>query len=270
MSSPEPARRARHGTRRDAALVLSQARYEQLAFWRNPVGAIFTLGFSMLFLALLAAGSGTSTSSAIPGVRLIQYYVPGFAAYGVMSASFNNLAISLVNRRETGLLKRMRLSPLPTPVFFGGLFVSTLVVCAIQVVLLLVLGRFAFHVVLPSDLGALVVALGLGVICFSAIGIAASSLVPNQDSAGPVVSIVYFVLLFLSGLWFPLSPGSGLAKVSAYFPIRHFIVAVFAPFDPRRGASPWAWHDLEVLAIWGVASVLVALRRFSFEPHRPR
>ncbi|HEV3367496.1 MAG TPA: hypothetical protein VG054_08520, partial [Acidimicrobiales bacterium] len=85
---------------------------------------------------------------------------------------------------------------------------------------------------------------------------------------GPIVSIVFFVLLFLSGLWFPLRPGSGLAQSSSYFPVHHFIVAVFAPFNTQKGASPWAWHDLLVVAIWGVAGAVVAVRRWSWTPRR--
>ncbi len=121
---------------------------------------------------------------------------------------------------------------------------------------------------LPGNLAAFVLAVVIGGISFTAMGAAMSTVIPNQDAAGPVTSIVFFVLLFLSGLWFPLQPGSGLAKFSAFFPIRRFITAVFAPFDPGKGASPWAWHDLLVIAIWGVAGLVVAVWRFNWSPHR--
>lgn len=42
-----------------------------------------------------------------------------------------------------------------------------------------------------------------GAFCFTAVGMAMSTLVPNQEAAGPVTSVVFFVLLFLSGLWYP-------------------------------------------------------------------
>jgi ABC-2 type transport system permease protein len=124
--------------------------------------------------------------------------------------------------------------------------------------------------------GAFVVAIVVGMLCFSALGVAMSTLVPNQDAAGPIVSIIFFVLLFLSGLWFPLKPGSGLAQFSAYFPVHHFISAVFAPFNTQRGASPntqrgaspWAWHDLLIVAIWGVVGAFVAVRRWKWSPRR--
>ena len=249
-------------------MVARQIYYEQLNFWLNPVAAIFTVGFSVVFLVLLASSAGTSRSSTLGGVAVIQYYVPGFIAYGIMSTCFNSLSTSLGVRREMGLLKRLRLSPLPTWAFLSAICGSALIISFVQVVLLLGIGKFGYHVVLPHNATALVVALVVGAASFTAIGVAVSTLIPNQEAAGPIVSIVFFVLLFLSGLWYPLSATSALARISSWFPVRHMITAVYAPFDPRAGQSAWSWHDLLVMAIWGVVGVLVAMRRWSWAPHR--
>jgi ABC-2 type transport system permease protein len=252
----------------DLRLVGRQLYYEQLSFWMNPFGAVFTLGFSVVFLVLLAAAGGNSRVKFLGNIREIQYYVPGFAAYGVMAACFNMLAITLVVRRETGLLKRIRLSPLPTWIMLSSVFLSALVISTVQVIVLLLVGKFGFQVQLPHNILAFIVALIVGAACFTSIGVAASTVIPNQEAAGPMVSIVFFVLLFLSGLWFPLTPGSGLAKLSGYFPVGPMIKAMFAPFKLIPGASPWDWGDLRTMAIWGVVAAYVALRRFRWEPRR--
>jgi ABC-2 type transport system permease protein len=252
----------------DVKLVGRQVRYEQLSFWLNPVGAAFTVGFSVVFLILLGASTGNQRIGFYGNIRLVQYYVPGFAAYGVMAACFNILAITLVNRREMGLLKRLRLTPLPTWALITAIVLSSMVISAVEVVLLLAVGRLGFSVHFPDNVGAFVVAIVVGMLSFSALGVAMSTLVPNQDAAGPVISIIFFVLLFLSGLWFPAKPGSGLAQFSSYFPVRHFILAVFAPFDTQKGASAWAWHDLLIVAIWGVVGFIVAVRRWKWSPRR--
>ena len=249
-------------------LVAHQVRYEQLSFWVNRVGAVFTVGFSVVFLVLLGSSAGNSRVASLGNIKLIDYYVPGFVAYGVMAACFTTLAITLVVRRETGLLKRLRLSPLPTSVLLASIFVSTMIVALVQVVLLLIIGRFGYSVPFPPAIGALVVVLVVGIASFSAMGVAMSTAVPNQEAAGPVTSIVFFVLLFLSGLWFPLSAHSGLAKFSNYFPVRHFLLAVSAPFEAQRGVSPWPWHDLLIVAIWGVVGAVIGIRRFVWAPRR--
>jgi ABC-2 type transport system permease protein len=103
---------------------------------------------------------------------------------------------------------------------------------------------------------------------FTALGIGMSTLVPNADAAGPMISIVFFLLVAFSGLYFPIKPGSTLATISGYFPVRHLITAMLASFNLPPGASPWPWHDLGVMAIWGVGGVLVALRRWKWAPRR--
>ncbi|MGH9030373.1 MAG: hypothetical protein ACRDV4_12265, partial [Acidimicrobiales bacterium] len=112
----------------DLRLVGRQIYYEQLNFWLNPVGAVFTLGFSVIFLLLVGSTAGHSRSNALPGnAEVIQWYVPVFIAYGVMAACFNTLAISVVVRRETGLLKRLRLSPLPTWAMLSSIMASYMI-----------------------------------------------------------------------------------------------------------------------------------------------
>jgi ABC-2 type transport system permease protein len=254
----------------DVRLVGRQVYYEQLNFWLNPMAAVFTIGFSVVFLVLLASTAGSSRVDFLDHIRTVQYYVPSFAAYGVMSASFNMLAISLVVRREMGLLKRIRLSPVPTWVMLAAIYVNGLILCVLQVVILFLIGRFGYHVVLPPNLLPEVVAVVVGVLCFTALGIAVSTVIPNQEAAGPAVSIVFFILLFLSGLYYPIKSSSGLAKFSAYFPVSHMINATVRPFLAAAGVpvSVWSWHDILVMAVWGVGGMLVALRRWSWAPRR--
>jgi ABC-2 type transport system permease protein len=173
----------------DLVMAGRQVRYEQLSFWRNRFAAGFTLGFSVVFLLLLAATGGTSHSGAIGGIKEIQYFVPGFAAYGVMSACFSNLGVNLVVRRESGLLKRLRLTPIATWALLGAIIANAAIISVLQVALVVVIGRVAFGVALPDNWLALLVAVAVGVVCFTALGVATSTVVPNEDSAGPIISL---------------------------------------------------------------------------------
>jgi len=254
--------------KKDLRLVLHQVKYEQMAFWVNRTGAIFTIGFSVLFLVLLGATNGSQTISSLHNITNDQFYVPGFAAYGVMSACFTMLAINLVTRRETGLLKRLRLSPLPTWALLAAIYISTAIVAVSQVAVILVIGRLGYGVQFPTNWLALGLVLVVGIACFTAMGVAISSVIPNQETAGPVMSIAFFLLLFLSGLWFPISPTSGLATFSKFFPVYHLLQAMAAPFQLQPGVSAWAWGDLGIIALWGVGCGLIALRRFRWSPRR--
>lgn len=147
---------------------------------------------------------------------------------------------------------------------------SALIVFAVQVVLVLLIGRLGYNVPFPHDIAAFVVTLAVGAISFTCVGLGVSTLMPNQEAGAPVTSIIFFVLLFLSGLWFPISASSGLAKFSSYSPVRHLILSVYDASIVQRGVSSWSWRDLGVMAIWGVGGALVALRRWSWAPRQAR
>jgi len=252
----------------DIRLVARQVRYEQLGFWLNPVAAVFTIGFSVVFLILLSSTTGGARIPYLGNIRIVEYYVPAFTAYGIMSVCFNNLTVSIVVRREMGLLKRVRLSPLPTWVMLSAIFVNAVIISLIQVVVLFLIGRIGYQVALPTHVAALLVALVVGAICFTSIGVATSTLVPNQEAAAPVVSIVFFILLFLSGLYYPIKNGSGLAQFAAYFPVRHMITATVTAFLAKGRSSPWSWDDIRVMAYWTAGGIFVSLRRWSWAPRR--
>ena len=249
----------------DVPLVARQVRFEQLSFWLNPIGAALTIGFSVVFIVIFLSTAGHTTDKTLH-IVLGQYYLPAFAAYGIMSACFSILAITLVNRREMGLLKRLRLSPLPTWMLLAAIFISSMIIAVIQIVLILLVGRFGYNVHGPRDIPAFVLVVVVGMLCFTALGVGISTVVPNADAAGPVVSLVFFILVALSGLYFPVSAGSGLSTFTNFFPIRHLIVASVDSFNGIPGTS--IWNDVLVMAVWGVAGVFIAIRRWEWSPKR--
>ena len=250
----------------DLPLVARQVRFEQLSFWLNPIGAALTIGFSLVFVIIFLSTSGHSTVGFLAHINLGQYYLPAFVTYGIMAACFSILAVTLVNRREMGLLKRLRLSPLPTWMLLAAIFVSSMIVAIIQIVLVLLVGWVGYGVTGPHDPIEFVLVLVVGMLSFTAMGVGISTVVPNADAAGPIVSLVFFILVALSGLYFPVNPSSGLATFTNFFPIRHLISAAVDTFNNVPGTS--IWNDLLVIAVWGVVGAFVALRRWDWSPKR--
>ena len=90
------------------ALTVSQARYVNKAFWRNPARAFFTFAFPLMFLVIFTALLGNGTVHIGPvAVKESTYYVASMAAFGVITACFNNTAISTTFSRDGGILKRI-------------------------------------------------------------------------------------------------------------------------------------------------------------------
>ncbi len=150
----------------------------------------------------------------------------------------------------------------------AAIFINWMMIALIQVVLLLLLllGRFGYDVHGPHDVGLFILMLIVGMLSFTALGVGISTLVPNADAAGPIVSLVFFILVALSGLYFPVKAGTGLATFTGFFPIRHMIVGLVDTFNGIPGATPW--NDILVVAAWGVVGVFISLRRWDWSPKR--
>ncbi len=252
-------RQARRG---DLALLWHQVRYEQLSFWRNPQSAFFTFAFPVVIIVVFGAlfGSG-SGSSYFYGLSALQYYVPTIAAVSVLGSCYSQLAIVLSTRRQDGILKRVRATPLPAWAYFLGLLAHCVLVSAVDVALIVGVGRL-FGVPFPTTWLAIAVTLVLGAASFCALGVAVASLIRNSEAAPAVVQLVLFPLLFVSGTYMPIHSGV-LNRISGALPVRPFNQALLGLFAQHTGLD---WKNLGVLLAWGAAGALIAIRRFRWVP----
>ena len=246
--------------------ALRQLRYEQLIYWRTPAAVVFTIGMPVTMLVIFSTLSGDNRLEEAGGMRFAQYFAGGMIAFGVMSATYGNLAARFVFRRETGVLKRMRATPLPTSAFVAALVLNAVVVVAIVTSIVLAAAVAFFDVTVPDRWPLLVLTVLLGAAVFSALGVAAANLIPNADTADAVIFGTLMPLLFISGAFDPIPPGL-MADISDLFPVRHLVAATLRTFDPRPGLDAPV-GNLLALAAWGAAAGAFALRRFRWESSR--
>ena len=90
-------------------LFRHQLRWEQRLFWRSRESAVFVFLFPILLFALLTA----VYNGRIDGRPASWALLAGMIGYGAANTAFSGLGITLVSRREIGILKRIRATPLP-------------------------------------------------------------------------------------------------------------------------------------------------------------
>jgi ABC-2 type transport system permease protein len=250
-------------------LLLHQLRYDQKVFWRNPAAVFFTVMFPVLLLVIFSAIFGDKTIGGKGGIEVTTYYVPAIITLSIVSATMQTLAMSLVIAREDGRLKRGRGTPMPAWVFIAGRIGNSVVVAAVMLVLVSVLGRVLYGVPIPwSRAPDLLVVLVVGAASFCCLGIALTALIPSQDAAAPIVNALLLPLYFLSGVFVPDDElPSGVIDFANHFPVRPFFQAIFDAYLPGNGPA-LAWDHLLVVAIWGVAGLVLAIRFFRWTPRR--
>lgn len=256
--------------RSDLALVARQVEFEQRAFWRNRSRAFFSVGFPLVFLVVFNAINGSHHIDELGGISYATWFVPGILAYGLIMATFTNLAVSTAVARDSGILKRLRGTPLPTWAFVAGRVGSTLVTSAVLVAATVGLGVFAYDVEIRwSTIVGLVVTLALGSICFTTLGLAVTAIIPNAEAAPAIVNLLVLPLTFISGIWMVLSGAPGwLETIAKIFPVRALAHGLQHAFDPATTGNGIVWLDLMVLTIWTVVGLRVCQRWFRWESKR--
>jgi ABC-2 type transport system permease protein len=235
-----------------------QYRLERKMFWRNPSAAFFNFLLPLLFLGLFGAiFSGQDAD--------LQVIVPGIAGMSVMSTTFSALAMNITFLRESGVLKRIRGTPLPTSAYLAGIAGNAVTNTALQVGLITVAGSVVFGLDWPADWLALVVFVALGVVCFASLGVALSHAIPNFDSAPAYVNAVFLPVIFISGVFYDAdNVPRVLRDIAEVLPLKHLIDGLSGAMVSGDGLSHNA-VGLLVLALWAAAGCLLAVRGFSWE-----
>ena len=243
-------------------LLVHQLAYEQRIFWRSREAAVFIFIFPLLLYTLL----GSVYSDEIDGVPSADLLLAGLFGYGAANTAFGGLAIILVGRRETGVLKRLRSTPLPPATYMGAVLTSTFLVFALQALALVILGRFVFNASAPANWLGFAGAVVLGVACFAGLGVGAASLIRSAEGVSAVVNVVLLPMAFLSGSFGPTDDYPGfLDAIASVLPLTYFLDIVNGVY--LEGESLFADpRALAVVAAWGAAGFVIALTRFSWMP----
>jgi ABC-2 type transport system permease protein len=253
------------------SLALRQARFENKAFWRNPAAAFFTFFFPIMFLVLFNLLFGNDTLKINGGTaKQSTFYVPAIMCFAVISACYTNIAMNVTFARDNGVLKRLRGTPLPPLAYLLGRMAQAVLVALILVVLVIVFGRVFFGVHLrTAAVPGFVITLVLAAAAFCSLGLAITTFIPNAQAAAAIVQASILPLLFVSDTFINMKDSAKwLTTFSSFFPIIHFSKALQEAFNPFESGAAIQPGHLAVIGAWGLAGVVIVIRRFSWEPKR--
>ena len=243
------------------AAAWRQYRLERKMFWRNPSAAFFNFVLPLVFLALFGSIFSEQEDD-------LQVIVPGIAGMAVMATTFSALAMNVTQLRESGVLKRIHGTPLPTSAYIAGIAGNAVTNSALQVGLITTAGSLVFGLDWPTEWAALVVYVVVGVVCFASLGIALSHAIPNFDSAPAYVNAVFLPTIFISGVFYDAGHVPEFLRVIAEaLPLKHLIDGLSGAMVHSEGLS----HNMPgflVLLLWTAAGLVLAVRGFSWESRR--
>ena len=254
-------------------LGMARGRVEVKAFFRDKMAVAFIFGLPSILLVLL--GSIFGSQAAAQGVTVGQLFTAGMIAGGLMSTSFQYLAITIATERENGMLKRLSGTPMPRPAYFAGKFVQVTVCAVAETALLIAVGMLFYHLHLPTAPGrwwTFAWVFVLGVAACSLLGIAASSVPRSAARNGvAVITFPFVILQFISGVYVPffLVP-TWLRDIASVFPLEWMCRGMRSVFVPQAVALEpgHSWQHGQtalVLSVWIGAGLVLCLTTFRWQ-----
>jgi ABC-2 type transport system permease protein len=255
---------------------LARSAVELKSFFRNRQSMVFSLLFPVLLLVIFGSIFGGTVPGTDTGYR--QVFMAGIIAAGIMSVAFSNLAINISLERDDGTIRRLAISPMPRSAYFAGKVIRVLVTAVLETAVLLVLAVGLFRLPAPSTAGrwlTLLWVLVLGVAACSLLAVAFTTAIPNSRSAAAIVTPVYLVLQFISGVVFPYNQlPTWMQSLAAFFPLKWMaqgLRSVFLPDTFTRVEPAGGWehgHTALVLLLWSVAGLVIIALTFRWRDAR--
>jgi len=245
-----------------------QVGFDLLIFRRNPASSFFTVVLPLIFLVIFTSIFGNEE---LPnGAKVATLYVPGILALAIVSATLVNLAFTMTARRERGVLKRVRGTPIPPWTFVTSQAIAGFFISAFMAALITVVGRLLYGVSLnASGVPSLFITILIGAASFAVMGLALTTIIPSEEAAPAVTNAVVLPLYFISDVFIPGDQiPEWVQRLADFFPIKHLSLALQESYDPFAETAPWPWENWLVIAAWGVVAAVIAVRAFRWMPRR--
>ncbi|HEY5533118.1 MAG TPA: ABC transporter permease [Candidatus Anoxymicrobiaceae bacterium] len=198
-------------------------------------------------------------------MRYVDFIVPGVLAMTLMTSGLLGLSLAFVQYREKGILRRIKVSPLPLSRFIGSELTADLIMALIQAAILLLVGKLVFKIHIRGNFINIAFLVILGAATFLAAGFLIASITKTLKTAEMASNAITFPMMFLSGVFIPLAVLPPVlvtvAKALPLYYLGHALREVMI-----RGKMLWAvWPDILVLIGVGLICFLISIKLFRWE-----
>jgi ABC-2 type transport system permease protein len=161
------------------------------------------------------------------GGSYFDFVAPGFIGLGVMMSGLTAVGVALAREREIGTLDGLLMAPISRISIILGKTVAQTVRNLLQGSLIIVLAILVFGVHVRGNPQLIALILILGTLSFLGIGIVATSIAKEQESAQFILGFLQFPMMFLSGVLFPVEQMPvPLQYVSKFLPLTYAVDAL--------------------------------------------
>lgn len=222
--------------------------------------------------SMLADVLGGSVGVPIEDVKIdalnasyMDWFMPGIIAFSLMNTGIIGISTAFVSFRERGILRRIKVTPFPLWKFLLARVLGAMIVGLLSTFLLIGLGMLLFDATIRGNVLLVIAMVILVSTCMLSIGAAVAAIARNVESAAGMANLITFPMMFLSGVFFPISSmPDWMRPIMAVMPLRYGVEALREPMLYGRGIDA-IWTQILFLFAISVVAIAVAVRFFRWE-----
>ena len=194
--------------------------------------------------------------------RYIDFLLPGLLAFMLMNLCLAGSGFNVVEYRRRGILKRLFVTPILPKDFIISIVIARMAIILMQISVVLGLATLLLDINIVGDFLSLYGIIILGTFIFLCIGFWLGSVAKTQEAIRPVVGLITFPQLILSGVFFPISSMPELIQPLAHaLPLSVIVTGLRAVAND--GASLFALNSTTLgIGCWMILSFILATRYF--------
>jgi ABC-2 type transport system permease protein len=235
-------------------------------FMREPLGAIGTLLMPVAVFLIVgrAMNRGTSGPRTPQGFEFLQSGLPVMASVFMAIGAVMSLVTIISIYRESGILKRLRATPLRPHTILSAQVLVRLLFTALSLMLMVMAGRRFYPAGLNAPVISFAIALLFSTLSILSIGFIIASLVRTPRFAQPVGALIFYPMIAISGLFASIDAFPAALQVVARIMPMTYIVSLL------RGiwiGESWFTHlgDVAALTIAAIVCAAISSRVFRWE-----
>jgi ABC-2 type transport system permease protein len=231
-------------------------------FLREPIIVFWSIAFPVVLLVIFGnIPAFNKPQASYAGSTVLDVYIPIIIVMLLSLLSFVAMPTALAGYREQRILRRLQTTPAGAWRVLAAQLLVNFGTAVVMVAAILLVGR-AFGVLFPLAPGIWTVIALLTAAGTLAVGLFVAAVAPSGRAAGAIGAILFFPLMFFSGLWLPIpSMPAVLQHISHATPLG-------AAWESFQAAALGHWPPalaLGTLAAYAVAFGLAAAWLFRWE-----
>jgi ABC-2 type transport system permease protein len=256
------------------AAVMQRGKNVELRYSQADVVKAATVQgiFSSIIQSANLAATGQPPTFALTTQRVedeslsnIQFYTPGLMGWAIAAGATFGAATNLVVWRKNGLLRRLRLAPVPTSSVVVARVAVSVAIALIQAAIFIAVGSLVFGLELTGSWPMIIPLLTAATLAFMAIGLLAGAVSKSEEAAIGIANFVVLPMAFLSGSFFPLDGAPGyVTAIGKVLPLKYLNDGMLDVMVRGQGPSS-AVVPLAVLLAFAVVVTAIASTLFRWD-----